>query len=91
MFYSTESDCPSYPNLHIVEQALRTLKQTISSHLEHQARLEKFCSGWQQNWLQQFDQLRIRIETLEARIAPWMTDRAEGPRLAMIPQHEDVA
>ena len=91
MFYSTESDFPSFPNVRLIDQALKTLKNSVSTHLEHEARLERICSGWHQNWLSQFEQLRVRIENLEARLSPWMTERPDGPRLAMIPAHEEVA
>lgn len=91
MFYSSESDCSSFPNVRLIEQALKTLKQSVSTHLEHETRLERLCQGWHQNWLSQCDQLRLRIETLEARLAPWMTERADGPRLAVISQQEETA
>lgn len=91
MSYSTESECPSFPNVHLIEQAFKTLKQSVSTHLEQETRLERLCTGWHQNWMSQCEQLRMRIETLEARLAPWLTDRNDGPRLAVIAHHEEVA
>lgn len=91
MFYSTESACPSFPNVRLIEQALSTLKNSVSTHLEQEARLDRLCSGWSQNWMSQFEQLRHRIDELEARLSPWMVEPADGPRLAMIPHHEEVA
>lgn len=91
MSYSTESECPSFPNLHLIEQALHSLKQSVSAHLEQESRLERLCMGWHQNWLTQFEQLRMRIDALEARLTPWMVERGDGPRLAMIAHHEEVA
>ena len=91
MFVPTESDCPSFPNVRLIEQALKSLKQSVAAHVEHESRLQRLCAGWQQTWLSQCDQLRSRIERLEAHLAPWMTERAEGPRLAVITQHEDAA
>ncbi len=91
MSYSTESDCSSFPNVRLIEQALKTLKQSISTHLEQETRLERLCLGWQQSWLSQFEQLRTRVEKLEARLAPWMTDHVEGPRLALMLHQEEVA
>jgi hypothetical protein len=45
--------------------------------------------GWQQKWSSHCDQLRTQIETLETRLSPWMFERSEGPRLAVISQHEE--
>lgn len=91
MYYSTESECPSLPKLHLIEQALNSLKQSVQAHLDQESRLERLCLGWHQNWQMQLEQLRMRIEALEARLSPWMIERGEGPRLAMINHHEDVA
>ena len=91
MFHSTKSELMDFPNVRLIEQAIKTLKQSVLSHLERETRLERLCLGWQQKWLSQCEQLRIRIESLEAQLAPWMTDRADGPRLAVISRHEDVA
>ena len=75
----------------LIEQAIKTLKQSVASHLEQETRLERMCRGWQQKWMTQCEQLRNRIETLEAQLMPWMTERAEGPRLAVISRSEDAA
>ena len=86
-----ESDCPTFPNVRLIEQALKSLKQSVASHVELESRLQRLCAEWQQTWMLQCNQLRRRIDTLEAHLAPWMTERAEGPRLAVISQHEDAA
>ncbi len=91
MFYSTESDRPSFSTVHLIDQALTTLKQSVATQLEQETRLERLCLGWQKSWLSQCEQLRVRIEMLEARLAPWMTDNAEGPRLALVSHNDDVA
>lgn len=91
MFHSTESDSPSLPNVRHLEQALGSLMQSVTSHFDRESRLERFSLGWQQKWFTQFEQLRSRIDALEAQLAPWMTDRNEGPRLAVVPQSEDAA
>lgn len=91
MSHSTESDCSTFSNVRLIEQALKALKQSSAVHLEQDQRLERLYCGWQQKWLTQFDQLRIQIEMLEARLSPWMTDHSRGPRLAVISQQEDAA
>ena len=91
MSSSSESDYSSYPNLCLIEQALRTLKQSVSNHLEHENRLERLCQTWQETWSTQCEQLRLRLETLEARLAPWMTEQVGGPRLAVVSHQEDAA
>ena len=91
MFYSTESDCPSLSSVRLVERALMTLKQSVATHLEHKTRLERLCVGWQKSWTSQCDELKYRIDVLEARLAPWMTDAAEAPRLAVVLHQEDAA
>ena len=91
MSYSTESDRPSFSHLHLIEQALKILKQSISTHLDQESRLENMWMGCHQNWMAQCEQLRMRVETLEARLAPWMTDSGDGPRLAVIPGQEEAA
>lgn len=90
MFHTISSDS-HFPNVRLIEQALKTLKQSVESHLEQETRLERLCRGWQQNWLSQCEQLHTRIDRLEAQLAPWMTNREEGPRLAVVSRHEDVA
>lgn len=91
MLQSSESDCPSFSNIRLVEQAMNSLKQTVMAHLESETRLERIYLGWQQKWLSQFDQLRMQVEALESRISPWLVDSSEGPRLAVVSHHEDVA
>ena len=90
MFHTMSSDAAHFPNVRLIEQALRTLKQSVESHIEQEARLERLCRGWQQNWLSQSEQLRNRIDQLEAQLAPWM-DRDEGPRLSVVSRQEDAA
>ena len=91
MFHPMESNSPSLPNVRLIETALKSLKQSVSSHLESETRLERMCLGWQQKFLSQCEQLRARIDSLEAQLAPWMNDRTDGPRLAVMSQHEEVA
>jgi len=91
MSASSESDYSSYPNVRLIEQALRTLKQSVTSHIEHESRLERLCQSWQESWSSQCEQLRLRLETLEARFAPWMTEQASAPRLAVVSHQEDAA
>lgn len=89
MFHTT-SDATHFPNVRLIEQALRTLKQSVETHLEQETRLERLCRGWQQNWLAQSEQLRNRIDKLEAQLAPWMA-REDGPRLSLVSHKEDAA
>jgi hypothetical protein len=91
MFQSNEPDCSPFPNGRLIEQAFKSLKQSVTTHLEHESRLERYCLGWQQNWMSQCEQLKNRIEALEARLAPWMTEPVDGPRLAMISRQDDAA
>ena len=72
MPHSSESDCPSFSNLRLVEQAMNSLKQSVMAHLESETRLERIYLGWQQKWISQFNQLRMQIEAVEARISPWL-------------------
>lgn len=91
MSHSTESESSSLLNVDQIEQAIRTLKKSVSSHLECETRLERLCVGWQKKWLSQCEQLRIRIDSLEAQLAPWIAQPADGPRLAVVSRHEEVA
>ena len=88
MFHPTESDSPIPQNMRLIEQALKTLKQNVS---DHETRLERLSLNWHQTWLSQCEQLRNRIDTLEARLSPWMAERPDGPRLAVISHQEDAA
>ncbi|WP_010588099.1 hypothetical protein [Schlesneria paludicola] len=88
MFRPTESDSPSVPNLRLIEQALKALKQNVN---DQETRLDRLCVSWHKTWLSQCDDLRNRIDTLEARLSPWMNERPDGPRLAVISQQEDAA
>ena len=91
MLQSSDSEFSSFPKFRLIEEAMSSLKKSVSAHLECETRLERLYLGWQQKWLSQFNQLRMQIETLEARISPWMSDPADGPRLAVVSHHEDVA
>ena len=90
MFQATESDFPTHSNINLVGQALKNLKHSVSMHLEQETRLETLCLFWQQKWLSQCEQLRNRIDSLEAQLAPWMTEPIDGPRLAVISHHEEI-
>lgn len=91
MLFSPESEYSTLPNIHLVEQALKNLKKCVSEHFEQEARFERTCVQWHQDWRSHFEQLRLRIDGLESRLAPWMIDHAEGPRLAQITPYEEVA
>ena len=91
MFVPTTSDRPAFPHVQQVEQALSNLRQRVTVHVERESRLHQLFAVCQERWLSQFEQLRNRIEMLEARLAPWMTDRDEGPRLAVVPTQEDAS
>ena len=91
MSVPTENTFLTLPDARLIEQAIRTLKQSVQVQVESESRLQRLCSAWQGNWSTQCDQLRIRIELLEARLAPWIADVTDGPRLAVISQHEDAA
>ena len=64
-----------------------------SSHQAHEAesRLHRLFAVGQEKWLSQCEQLRSRIDLLEARISPWMTEPADRPRLAVIPRQDESA
>ena len=91
MFVPNSTECPKFPGVHRMEQAVSRLTLGVAAHMERESQLQRLFAVCQEKWLSQFEQLRIRIETLEARLAPWMTDRDEGPRLAVIPPHDEVA
>ena len=67
MSVPTESNPSVLPNVRLIEQAIRTLKQSVEAHIEYESRLKRMCSIWQENWFSQCDQLRNRIELLEMR------------------------
>ena len=91
MSVPTENSLLTFPDARLIEQALRTLKQSVQVQVETESRLQRLCTAWQGNWSTQCNQLQNRIEMLEARLAPWIADVTEGPRLAVISQHEDAA
>ena len=91
MSVPTENSLMTFPDARLIEQALRTLKQSVQVQVETESRLQRLCTAWQGNWSTQCNQLHSRIEMLEARLAPWIADVTEGPRLAVISQHEDAA
>jgi hypothetical protein len=91
MFVPNETDGSSFPNVRLIEQAFKTLKQSVVAHVDHESRLQRLCLGWQQKWMSQCEELRIRIENLEARLAPWITEQREGPRLAVVSRNDEAA
>jgi hypothetical protein len=91
MFVPTESQGPSFSKIRLIDQAIKRMKQNLVAHLEQESRLHHLFAVGQEKWLTQFEQLRNRIELLEARISPWMTEPADRPRLAVIPQQEESA
>ena len=72
------------------EQALMTLKQRVASHANQQSRLKRFYREWQQNWLCQAESLRLQMDELESRLAPWMP-RNDVPRFSVVGQSEEAA
>ena len=91
MFVPTETHDPSFSKIRLIDQAIKTIKQNLLAHLEQESRLHRIFTFGQEKWLSQCEQLRNRIELLEARISPWMTEPAERPRLAVIPLQEESA
>ena len=91
MLVSSDSEYLNLPNVRLIEQALKNLKRCVSEHFEQEARFERVCVQWHQDWRSQFEQLRARIDGLEARLAPWMIEPTEGPRLARLAPQEEVA
>lgn len=91
MFVPTHSDCPAFPNVRQMENALLRLKQGVATQVERESQLHRLFATCQEKWLAQFEQLRTRIDALEARLAPWMTDADAGPRLTVVPTQEDAA
>jgi len=89
MFVLTESDRPAFSNVRLIEQAVTRMKQSVAQQLERESRMERLFSSCHEKWRIQCEQLRSRIETLEARLAPWMTERVEGPRLALVGHPEE--
>ncbi|WP_397568716.1 hypothetical protein [Schlesneria sp. T3-172] len=89
MFALTESDRTNFSNVRLIEQAVTRMKQTVAQQFERESQMQRLFTTSHERWMSQYDQLRSRIETLEARLAPWMTERVEGPRLAVV-DHEEV-
>ena len=75
MFVPTESHCPSLSKIRLIDQAIK----------------HRLFAVGQEKWLSQCEQLRSRIDLLEARISPWMTEPADRPRLAVIPRQDESA
>ena len=90
MFVPTESHGPSFSKIRLIDQAIKGVKQNLVAHLEKESRLHHLFAVGQEKWLAQCEQLRSRIELLEARISPWMTEPADRPRLAVIPRQEET-
>lgn len=88
MFVLTESDRPAFSNVRLIEQAVTRMKQSVAQQFERESRMQRLFTSSHEKWMTQCEQLRSRIEALEARLAPWMTERVEGPRLAVV-DHED--
>ena len=83
-------DSSTFSNIDVIQQAMKALSQTVRAHVDRESRLERFCQGWQQNWLAQCDQLRMRIDLLESQLAPWITTQSDGPRLSIVSSHDDA-
>lgn len=90
MFVLTESDRPAFSNVRLIEQAVTRMKQSIAQQFERESRMQRLFNSSHEKWMAQSEQLRTRIETLEARLAPWMTEQFEGPRLALVAHQEDA-
>ena len=91
MFVPTDSQGPSFSKIRLIDQAIKRMKQNLAAHLEQESRLHSLFAVGQEKWLTQCEQLRNRIDLLEARISPWMTEPVDRPRLAVIPQQEESA
>jgi ferritin-like metal-binding protein YciE len=90
MFVSTECFSPPVRGIHRMEHAITRLKQGLAANAEREVRLRRLFAGHQQKWLSDLEQLRDKIELLEAQLAPWMIDRDEGPRLTVVTHQESV-
>jgi hypothetical protein len=71
------------------EEALRTLKQRVTNHIDRESRLCRVYGEWQETCLTRAEQLRQQFGELEARLAPWMP-RGESPRLAVVTRAEET-
>ena len=90
MFVPTHSDCQAFPGIRHMEFAILRLKESVAAHADKESLFYLKFAICQEKWSSQFEQLRARIENLEARLAPWMTERDEGPRLAVVPRSEEA-
>ncbi|MBM4077906.1 MAG: hypothetical protein FJ267_19940 [Planctomycetes bacterium] len=72
------------------EHALKTLTQRVSSYTDRQTRLKEFCRNWQENWLNQSDQIRTQMEELKGRLAPWV-GYDETPQFGIVSPIDDAA
>lgn len=85
-FIQNESGAES-PFVIRAEMALRSLKQTVTSHIDRETRLCHVYGEWQETCLTRTEQLRQQVAELQARLAPWMP-RGESPRLAVVSRTE---
>ena len=69
------------------ERALRSLKQSMATHVDRESRLCHVYGEWQETCLTRAEQLHHQIAELEARLSPWMP-RGELPRLAVVSRAE---
>ena len=90
MFVPSHANRPMFPNVQQMERALLRLKQGVTTHVERESQLHQMFAACQEKWLAQYEQVRMRIDALEARLAPWMNVDA-GPQLSVVPRQEDAA
>ncbi|RLS83448.1 MAG: hypothetical protein DWI02_00535 [Planctomycetota bacterium] len=95
MFVPFTTDHSFFPHGQLMQQLLSTLQRGVASHIKQETRLHRLFASCQEQWLTQSEQLRSRIEMLEARLAPWMVDRTERvgeqPRLVVVAPQDEAA
>lgn len=89
MFVPSDSRVPMMSSLQHMEQAVSRLMRGVATHIDRETRLTRMFAACQDQWMSQFEDLRSRIEALEARLAPWIRDQEDGPRLAVVSTESD--
>lgn len=90
MYVPSHSPIPMASGLQKMEQAISRLMRGVAMHLDRETRLTRSFAVSEDRWSSQFEELRCRLEELEARLAPWIRDQEDGPRLAVVPVERDV-
>jgi len=89
MSFSPSQAVEQSPFVIRAEEALRTLKQNVTNHIDRESRLCRIFGEWQETWLSRAEQLRHQVSELESRLAPWMP-RGETLRLAAVSRTEET-